>query len=149
MLLYLDLNCFNRPFDNQSQSRIAEETAAVLEVLQRIVDGTDRLAWSEILAYENSRSPLADRRQEIGTWADRSALVVPVDDTVTARARELNARGLHPLDAAHVASAERAGCEVFLTCDDRLLRRANRTPTSLRLLTPVQYLQGDEHDQDA
>ncbi|ETX05978.1 MAG: hypothetical protein ETSY2_19770 [Candidatus Entotheonella gemina] len=29
MLLYLDLNCFNRPFDDQNQGRIARETAAI------------------------------------------------------------------------------------------------------------------------
>ena len=36
MLLYLDLNCFNRPFDDQTQERIARETAAVFAVLERV-----------------------------------------------------------------------------------------------------------------
>jgi predicted nucleic acid-binding protein len=29
MRLYIDLSCFNRPFDNQSQERIRRETQAV------------------------------------------------------------------------------------------------------------------------
>lgn len=36
MLLYLDLNCFNRPFDDQNQQRIASETAAVFSILQAV-----------------------------------------------------------------------------------------------------------------
>ena len=66
MLLYLDLNCFNRPFDDQSQDRIAQETMAVLSILQRIIDGVDLLAWSAVLDFENTQHPLVDRRTEIG-----------------------------------------------------------------------------------
>ena len=51
MLLYLDLNCFNRPFDDQSQDRIAQETTAVFAILQRIIDGVDQLIWSAILTF--------------------------------------------------------------------------------------------------
>ena len=64
MLLYLDLNCFNRPFDDQTQERIARETAAVFAVLERVERGIDQLAWSAVLALENSRHPLLDRRRE-------------------------------------------------------------------------------------
>ena len=43
MRLYLDLNCFNRPFDDQTQTRIVQETSAVFAILQRIVDEMDHL----------------------------------------------------------------------------------------------------------
>ena len=58
MLLYLDLNCFNRPFDDQTQERIARETAAVFAVLDGL-SGIDQLAWSAVLALENSAAPPA------------------------------------------------------------------------------------------
>ena len=72
MLLSLDLNCFNRPFDDQSQDRIARETAAIFSVLQRIIDGIDHLSWSAILDFENAQHPLVDRRAEIARWAPRA-----------------------------------------------------------------------------
>ena len=53
MRVYLDLSCFNRPFDDQSQARIAEETAAVFAILRRIEDGEDELVWSAVLTLEN------------------------------------------------------------------------------------------------
>ena len=39
------------------------------------------------------------------------------------RALELEAAGLKPLDALHLAAAEAAGATHFVSCDDRLLRR--------------------------
>jgi hypothetical protein len=49
MLVYLDANCFNRPFDDASQDRVRREAEAVLRVLERILQGRDELAWSSAL----------------------------------------------------------------------------------------------------
>jgi hypothetical protein len=65
VLLYLDLNCFNRPFDDQSQDRIARGAAAVFSLLHWIVDGIDQLTCSAVLEFENSQHPLMDRRTEL------------------------------------------------------------------------------------
>ena len=139
MRLYLDLNCFNRPFDDQTQDRVARETAAVLWILQRIVDRSDELAWSTILSYENSQHPLADRRDEIARWADFAVVTLPISARLMVRARELADQDVPALDAAHVASAEEGGCERFLTCDDRLLRKARRLNVRLAVMNPVKY----------
>ena len=141
MLLYLDLNCFNRPFDDQSQDRIAQETAAVFAILQRIIDGVDQLSWSAILTFENAQHPLADRRIEIAQWAHRAVGNVTVTPQVATRARILTAAGFRPLDAAHLACAEAAACDRFLTCDDQVLRRARRVQVGLRVQTPTEYVQ--------
>jgi hypothetical protein len=53
----IGINCFNRPFDDQSQERIAHETAAVFAILQRIIDGVDQLIWSAILTFETAQHP--------------------------------------------------------------------------------------------
>lgn len=139
MRLYLDLNCFNRPFDDQAQQRVALETAAVLAILQRVIDGLDELAWSEILELENSRHPLADRRTEIGRWRHHSSGFVRVDEAVAALAGDIQQQGLAPLDAAHLACALSAGCEYFLSCDDRLVTRANRRPLGIAIVNPVDF----------
>lgn len=139
MLLYLDLNCFNRPFDDQSQVRIARETEAVLSILQRIVDGVDQLVWSAVLRFENSQHPLLDRRNEIAHWGGLAAVNVATDRNVAMRAEELVETGLAPLDAVHLASAEAAACNCFLTCDDRLIRKGRNLQLPFRLLNPVEY----------
>jgi predicted nucleic acid-binding protein len=145
VLLYLDLNCFNRPFDDQSQDRIARETAAALSVLQRIVDGTDHLAWWAILEFENSQHPLMDRRTEIARWAQRAVVNVAISDQVSARAQTLAEAGFGTLDAVHVACAEAAACDCFLTCDDRLIRRTRRVQLTVRVQNPVEYVEEQTH----
>ena len=61
MRLYIDLSCFNRPFDDQGQERIRRETQAVLDVLRRIIEGSDTLVWSWVLSFENDKHPKPDR----------------------------------------------------------------------------------------
>ena len=145
MLLYLDLNCFNRPFDDQRQARVAKEAAAVFRILDRVIGGRERLAWSDVLDFENSRHPLADRRMEIGRWARHAAVRVKLGAQVAARAKEIEKAGFAPLDAAHLACAEIGGCKAFITCDDRLIHRASRMRLTLEVLTPVQYLERYEN----
>lgn len=145
MLLYLDLNCFNRPFDDQRQDRIARETAAVFAVLRRINAGVDRLAWSAVLTLENSRHPLPDRRCEIAGWRADAAVNIIVDRNVSSLARQLNEAGMKPLDAAHVACAKLGGRDRFLTCDDRLMRVALAQPLKVVVQNPVDYLEEQSH----
>ena len=68
MRLYIDLSCFNRPFDDQGQERIRLETEAVLSVLTRVLEGRDLLLWSWAMSYENDKHPKTDRRDEIAVW---------------------------------------------------------------------------------
>ncbi len=42
------------------------------------------------------------------------------------RTNELQVLGFSNYDAAHIASAERSQADIFLTTDDRLIKRARR-----------------------
>jgi predicted nucleic acid-binding protein len=110
-------------------------------ILQRIIDGVDQLSWSAILTFENAQHPLADRRTEIAQWAHRAVVTVAVTPQVATRARILRAAGFRPLDAAHLACAEAAVCDRFLTCDDQVLRRTRRVQVGLRAQNPTDYVQ--------
>jgi hypothetical protein len=72
MRLYIDLSCFNRPFDEQTQERIRLETGAVLSVLARVVEGKETLLWSWVMSFENSKHPRPDRRDEIAVWQTKA-----------------------------------------------------------------------------
>ncbi len=140
MQLYVDLNCFNRPFDVQTQERVQAETDSVFAILRRVSDGTDKLIWSWALWFENSKHPIPDRRDEIAQWQQLSSLFVPLDDSLRQRARVFSAGGIAALDALHLASAEIGCADVLITCDDIFLRRAHRLGLALRVLNPVPYL---------
>ena len=62
MLIYMDLCCFNRPFDDQSFLAIQVETEAKLNIQEQIRQGKLDLCWSFVIDYENAANPFADVR---------------------------------------------------------------------------------------
>ena len=145
MRLYIDLNCFNRPFDDQSQERIRLETEAVYKILDRIIQGKDTLLWSWVMTYENVQHPKLERRDEIALWehpASRSVAEFSIN--LHERARQFGQQGIPALDAAHLASAEAGEAEIMLTCDDVFLHRAQRLTIALRVMNPMAYFELEE-----
>ena len=65
MLLYLDICCFNRPFDDQAQLKIRLESQAKLYIQSEILDGRFKLLWSYILEHENNKNPDNYRRASV------------------------------------------------------------------------------------
>ncbi|WP_072620740.1 type II toxin-antitoxin system VapC family toxin [Spirulina major] len=134
MKIYLDTNVFNRPFDDQTQPRIILETQALRTILKLIEMGNIELMSSSVLAYENSRNTSPVRQKWVHQCLALATTSQPLQNTIIQRAKALEQTGLKTIDALHVATAEAAQCEVFLTCDDRLLRRYSGP---LRAMNPV------------
>jgi hypothetical protein len=103
MRLYIDLSCFNRPFDDQRQERIRREAEAVFAILSRIVEGKDTLIWSWVMSFENAKHPKPDRRDEIAIWENRAELVIALSPGIEERTHQLEKQGMPALDAAHLA----------------------------------------------
>ena len=120
--IYLDMCCFNRPYDDQDQLRIELETKAKLHIQQQIVDGKYTLVSSVILDFENSVNPYLLRKYVISEFLNNAKEYVEEDNSVIELAKEINATGVKPKDASHVACAIFSGCDYFLTTDDRLLK---------------------------
>ena len=64
-----------------------------------------------------------------------------VDVQIKHRAEALEQEGLRALDALHIACAEAAGCDYFVTCDDRLKKRYGRKKRALRVCTPIEFVE--------
>ncbi|MEI6809169.1 MAG: PIN domain-containing protein [bacterium] len=141
MRVYLDNCCLNRPFDGQDQTRITLETEAKLDIQGQILAGKLELAWSYILDYENHANPFEERRAAIRQWRSRAVVDVVENATVLAKAAQLVAAGLASKDALHVACAEFTKCDVFLTTDDDLLKKANKIE-GVKVLNPTSFVIG-------
>jgi len=140
--VYLDASALNRPFDDQSLPRNRLEAEAVIVILDQIEEGIVEMISSSALLYENLKSPLVYRREYVATYLDMASVFVTTDETLRERAREIAQRGIAPLDALHLASAERAGADWFLTCDDRMLRKARsgKLTVGAKVSTPVEFV---------
>ena len=76
MRIYLDNCSFNRPFDDQRQTRVRLEAEAKLSIQEQIRGGTLELAWSYILDFENAANPFEERRTTIEGWRQYAAIDV-------------------------------------------------------------------------
>ena len=63
MLIYLDTCSIQRPFDDQSQLRVAMESEAVLRAIQLVEHGGLDLLASETLRIETEQNPHSRRRR--------------------------------------------------------------------------------------
>ena len=70
--------------------------------------------------------PDADRMLEVELMADRMNIPVSLSASVRDRALFLENLGFGGLDALHLAVAEKAKADIFLTTDDALLKRVRR-----------------------
>jgi len=58
---------------------------------------------------------------------------IPFKDGMTDRALKLTKFGFGDMDALHIAAAESAKIDYFVTCDDQLLKIAKRNPHNLKV----------------
>ena len=74
--LYLDVCCFNRPYDDQTQQRIQFESVAKLMIQSLIVDGDIDFTWSYVLEFENSKNPFLEKRNTILAFKQYASEIV-------------------------------------------------------------------------
>lgn len=123
MRIYLDMCCFNRPYDDQTQPRIRIETEAKVIIQQKIKNAECELLWSSILDFECANNPFEEHRIAILNWRNIASTVAMADRSVIERATSLMTLGVGKYDALHAACSIAAGAEIFITTDDRLLKR--------------------------
>lgn len=139
MRVYLDNCCFNRPFDNQSQTRIRLEAEAKLCIQQYIRGGTLELAWSYILDFENEANPFEERRTTISGWRQYATIDIEETATILQRANSLVALGLKAKDALHISCAMAGECTYFVTTDDEILK-CGKDVQGITVLDPTAFV---------
>lgn len=131
--IYLDLCCLKRAFDDQRQERVRREAAAIATLIERAERGEAEFVRSPAHWLENEANPREDRRLAAAEWMNGAMVRVELTPEIEARARELHSIGLGALDSLHVAFAETAGANWFVTCDDRLLAAGKRHAAAIRV----------------
>ena len=143
MRVYLDACCLNRLTDDQSQARIRNEAEAVESIFRMVRTGIATWISSTALEIEIDRNPDAGRRHDVATLLTlANEILVPQPGTAE-RASFHQRLGFEPFDALHLACAEEAQADVFLTTDDALIRRAGRLMNQIRtrVMNPVSWCQ--------
>ena len=148
--LYLDVCCFNRPYDDPSQDRIRLESEAVLLILKRVEHGSLELVSSDVVNYEIGRTTDLNRRDRMLALTKTATRYVKLSSVETERAVAIQEMGFDNFDALHLACAEAGVAEFFLSTDKNLVTRASKVSNRLRVqvANPLNWLTemtSDEH----
>ena len=139
MKIYLDMCCFNRPYDIQTALRIKLETEAKLYIQNAVLDGKLILVWSFILDYENSANPYSDHGEAIAEWKTFSKHYISAFDSVLELGVTIVTKtGIKSKDALHLACAVEAKCDYFITTDRSLLKKAQSLP-EIKTVNPIDF----------
>ncbi len=94
------------------------------------------------MSAEISQAPSRERIENVKKILSIAKIKVLNGDWLKERAKQLQKLGFASYDAAHVASAERAASDIFLTTDDRLMRRSQTYAQLLKVKVnnPLQWL---------
>ena len=139
MKIYLDVCAIQRPLDTPSHLRIAIEAEAILGILALCECGQVEIVSSEALLYEVRRNPHPVRREYALAVLELAKESLVITKDVRERADYLVEQGFKPLDALHLALAEKGKVDHFCTSDDKLLKRAKRLGNlAVKVGTPVE-----------
>jgi predicted nucleic acid-binding protein len=121
--IYLDVCCLNRVFDDQTQNRIYLETQAIITIINQCQLGIWKLISSDVLDAELSQTRDLERLKNVKKILSVAKIKVLSNLDQKKRTTELQKLGFSSYDAAHLASAEKSQADLFLTTDDRLLKK--------------------------
>lgn len=143
MRVYLDVCCLNRLFDDDSQPRVAIEKAAVEQVLELLDQGVLTDYSSEMAVIEIERMRDHDRRRSVLALLPPASRIADLTDVLLDAADLIRLMGFALADSTHLAAAAQWNVRIFLTVDDKLMRRAVRNAGRLgfRVLNPVSFVE--------
>jgi len=138
--IYLDNCCYHRPFDNQEQRNIFDETMAKLYIQELVKYDCLTLVYSYILLDEIDVGKLQTSKISILKFInDNASVYIGIDyaDDSVQIANEIKKTGIKNFDALHIACAIIAKCDCFLTTDNRLLQyKSNK----IKIINPVDFI---------
>lgn len=140
--IYMDVCCLNRPFDDWSQLRIRLEAEAILTIIAYFQRGEWLLIGSMVLDSEIDQTPDPERKQQVKDILNLAQTKISLTEEIRERSQLLVRLGFKSFDALHLAYAESAKVDVFLTTDDRLLNKAtlNQAILEVSVKNPIPWL---------
>ena len=96
---------------------------------------------SDTLVFELERNSHPVRKTYALEVLAKAQVSIHTDNQIEERARTLQAEGIKPVDALHLASAVEATADYFCRCDDRFLKRAKAVDTGgTKVVFPLELI---------
>lgn len=143
MTIYLDNSFLNRPFDDPEVGVNKLETEVLLQINKLAYKGKVDLVNSSVIEYENSLNPFPDRKIFIKELLKTSTSYQNINLKTKNRANTIvEEMAVSPIDALHLASAEEAKVDLFISCDYNLIKKYKG---NMKVISPLDFLSHYEH----
>lgn len=140
-LIYLDYNCFQRGFDDLTQTRIKIEAIVCQEIFTQAEKDKVTLIWSFMHQDETLLCPFPQRKYAVLNMANLCQVKVPPKIEIVELAKSFQQQTkLSSKDAIHVAVAEHIKADFFITCDDNLIKQAVKLSLQTVIINPIDYI---------
>lgn len=147
--IMLNTNVHCRPFDDQLDDKIKEETDSALSILLEVAEGKIEIITSDVLHEEVDLIKDSSKRESVFYLVE----AVESERVSSSKAVIDMADGLHEIihdynDSLHIAFAAAGKCDFFITCDYELLERKDKIERFLfskkiytKVKNPIEYPQ--------
>ena len=135
MKIYLDNCCYNRPFDDQSQQRIFEETNAIFNIINLSCELDYVIFGSDVLIME-----IAKITQTVNQNINLSKEIEQIAESIVKISK------IHDFDALHLASAIIGGADIFFTTDYKLIKFCDKLDLKISVMNPINF-RGDFYEK--
>ena len=105
--IYFDVCCLNRPFDDQSQTRIRLESEAILLILVEIKTKKYKWIGSEVIDYEVAATPDKEKLLKVKDLCMHIDDIIMLNTEIIERGKAIKKMGFNRYDALHLACAEK------------------------------------------
>ncbi|MCL2048170.1 MAG: hypothetical protein FWG87_05535 [Defluviitaleaceae bacterium] len=138
--IYLDSCCYGRPFDNQNDIDIFNDTQAKMTIQALVKYKAIELVYSSVSVEEITVYPIEANRISIIDFIENNAsyyVSKDNDDTAISLTDEIMKMGIKLKDASHTACAIIAGCDYLITTDKQLSRYQDKR---IKIVDPISFL---------
>ncbi len=96
------------------------------------------------MLYEVNQTSNSDRKRRLLRLCDKASEIIKLDEDIYLFSEQLKEIGFKSYDALHLSCARKAEVEVFLSTDDKLVKKArkNQDTLNIRVDNPLRWLQG-------
>jgi len=141
--IYFDSCIYNRPYDDQTQSKIQNETNAIMDIINSI-NNNKYIIYSS-LAVELELGKIKEIEKLYGVrlfYNSVKASKIKFDMTVDARAKELLKKyNIKYKDGLHIAYCELGKIDYLLSTDKLFINASNRATLNFKVMNPKDFIE--------
>jgi len=140
--LYLDVCCYSRLYDDQTQVKIYMESEAILNILNISKKNNDEIIGSPALDLEIDQIDDAEKRNKIKYFYELTKTEkTDYNINIYNRVKEISElTKLKTLDSFHLSFAENSNADILLTTDAKFEKACSKMNLKIKVINPIKHL---------